>query len=200
MKFAGYLRSQRSELDSRVVHFRPTPFFLRTVEEWNTNIFAAVDAADPRGGLLALQAQYPDLGKGMRTSGAEGLIAGWKALDPFPEVFHFACTDGGWLFLEHIVAQSTQSGDRVVIEAVTLDLNVASNRFGASRSSLRRLLETSYERGLLDAPPQAGKNIILSPLATCSFITFIASFLSYFQDHAAIALARLQAGERRTSS
>ena len=191
MKLGGYISSARSPLDSRVVHMVPTAQFMETVEEWNANIFESVDAAHPQAGLVALSARYPALGQGMRTSGAEGLLAGWKPLDPFPEAFHFAGVDGGWLLMEHIVAAALQEPGQVRIAPVTLNMSVVGKQFGGSRSNLRRLLESAYELGLLDAPPEGGRNILFSSRMVCSFITFIASFLSYFEDHSAIALRRI---------
>jgi hypothetical protein len=192
MKLGGYIRSERSSLDSRVVHMMPTAQFMETVEEWNANIFESIDAAHPQAGLVAKSAQHPALGLGMRTSGAEGLIAGWKPLDPFPEANLFAGVDGGWLLMEHIVAAALQEPGGVRITPVTLNMSAVGKQFGGSRSNLRRLLESAYELGLLDAPPEGGRNVIFSSLMVCSFITFIASFLSYFEDHSAIALGRIE--------
>lgn len=193
MKLGRYLSSARSLLDNRVIHLHPTTQFLATVEEWNGKIFASIDAAHPEAKLVARAAQYPTLGLGMRTSGAEGLIAGWKPLDPFPEAFHFAAVDGGWLLMEHIVAAALQEPTTVRITPVKLNMSAMSQQFGGSRSNLRRLLESGYELGLLDSPPNGGANVVFSARMTCSFITFIASFLSYFEDHSVIALARIEA-------
>lgn len=191
MKLGGYLSAMRSPLDSRVVHLDPTALFEVIVEEWNDNIFASIDAAVPGSGLTALRARHPELGRQMRISGAEGLLAGWDPLGPFPEVFHFASTDGGWLMLEHLVLQSIRGETSIRIEPVTLNMRATAKRFGGSRSNLIRVLEGGYAAGLLDAPSRGGSHIVVSSRMTCAFLAFMASFLGYFQQHTRIALARI---------
>lgn len=192
MKLGDYLTSVRSALDSRIVHLEPTPRFLVTVEEWNDGIFASIDAAHPDERLTELRAVYPDLGRAMRTSGAEGLLAGWDPLAAFPEVTHFAAVDGGWLLMEHVVAETLRQNAGGRTEHVSLNLNAVSTRFGGSRSNLRRMLESAYSLGLLEVPPQNGKRIVFSPRMICAFLTFMASFLGYFQTHSHIALSRVR--------
>jgi hypothetical protein len=193
MKVGGFLSSKRSAIDSRVVHLEPTAQFNQTVEEWNDNIFASIDAAAPECGLASLRVRHPDLGREMRTSGAEGLLAGWKPLDPFPEVFHFTSVDGGWLMMEHIVSRSLCGTRPFSIQPVDLALRSSAKRFGGSRTNLVRVLENGYDSGLLDAPPRGGAHVLFSSRMVCAFLTFIASYLSYFQDHSRIALGRITA-------
>ena len=191
MKLGGYLVAARSPIDSRVVHLEPTPRFMAIVEEWNDQIFAAIDAAVPEGALTGLRARHPELGRHMRTSGAEGLIAGWDPLGPFPEVFHFASSDGGWLMMEHLVLRAMRPDNRIRIEPVALNMRATARQFGGSRSNLIRMLEAGYELGLLELPPRGGSCILLSSRMTCAFLAFMASFLGYFQHHSGIALARI---------
>lgn len=194
MKLGGYLRSVRSELDNRVVHLEPTPHFNQTVAEWNSGIFAAIDAADPNARMLETQAHYPALGEYMRTSGAEGLLDGWLPLDPFPEVFHFAAADGGWLLMEYLVGEAIRHPGPPRLEPINLNMRKMCGQFGGSRSNLRRLLERGYELGLLDAPPKGGAHILLSSRMLCAFLAFLASFLGYFRLHSGIGLERIKAG------
>ncbi len=199
MKLGGYLAASRSTIDSRVVHLEPTALFTRIVEEWNDNIFAAIDAASagaasPLGSLVALRARHPALGRLMRTSGAEGLLAGWDPLGPFPETYHFAATDGGWLMIEHLVIRAIAGQTRVHIEPVALTMRAAAKQFGGSRSNLMRALDSGYATGLLDEPPRGGSHVVLSPRMACAFLAFMASFLGYFEQHARIALGRIEDG------
>lgn len=193
MKLGGFLKSVRSQIDARVVHLEPTPQFMATVEEWNDGIFAAIDAAAPDANLVGLSTRYPALGEGMRTSGAEGLIAGWKPLDPFPEVAHFANADGGWMLMERSVAAALRDPAGLVIAPLSINLRHHGRDFAGSRSNLLRLLEGAYDLGLLDAPPQGGAHIILSSRMLCAFLSFIASYLGYFHHHAKTALADIRA-------
>jgi hypothetical protein len=89
MRVGGYLRQQKSELDSRIKHLEPTKKFVPVVEGWNNRIFQIIDAVIPEGQLAARHGAEPRFGWDMRRRGAEGLIAGFKLLDPFPEVDHF---------------------------------------------------------------------------------------------------------------
>lgn len=194
LKLAGYLSSTRSAADNRVVQLVPTGKFMDVVEAWNMNIFAAIDAAQPAAGLVELAARHPALGREMRTSGAEGLLGGWKPLGPFPEVQQFADCDGGWLTMEHVIGQNIAADGTVTIAPVALNLREIAKRFGGSRSNLLRLLERGLELGLLDEPPRGGAQVVFSSRMVCSYIAFIASFLDNFHRHARIGLGRLQAG------
>jgi len=193
MKLGGYLTATRSQIDSRVVHLEPTANFDAIVETWNEHIFAAIDAAAPEGGLVALHARHRELGRMMRTSGAEGLLAGWEPMGPFPEVFHFAAIDGGWPMMEHLVMRAIGDEGVVRLAPVSLNLRKSADRIGGSRTNLCRALESGYELGLLDAPPHGGAHIVLSSRMACAYLGFMASFLGNFQRHTRIALARLTA-------
>ncbi|PLK27497.1 hypothetical protein [Novosphingobium sp. TH158] len=187
MKLGGYLTPVRSKLDSRVVHLEPTGRFMAIVEEWNDNIFASVDAA-AGSNLLEIRRDFPELGREMRIRGAQGLLAGWQPIDPFPEVLHFAASDGGWLLMEHVALASITGDAELRRSAVELSIRSAAGRFGGSRSNLLRLLASGHEQGLLDEPPGRTGQIRFSDLMICSFLTFMASFLGYFQMHAQAAI------------
>jgi len=195
MKIGGYLVGVRSTIDSRVNYLEPTPAFMAIVEEWNDNIFASIDTAHPEAGFVALRAKHPELGRHMRTSGAEGLLEGWLPLDPFPEVFHFAAVDGGWLLMEHVVINAIQGNTDINLSSTAISMRSAAKQFGGSRSNFMRLLESGYELGLLEMPPHAGCGIVFSNRMTCAFLAFMASFLGYFEMHAHIALERVGAGQ-----
>jgi hypothetical protein len=195
MRAGGYLDSIRSAADSRIVHYAPTPAFMEKVHAWNDGIFAAIDAAKPDCGFLAKQDHIPELGKGMRVSGAERLLTGWKPLDPFPEVTHFANADGGWMLMEQIVARSLCHADGIIVEPVSINLRHFGRDFGGSRSNLLRLLEGAYQAGLLEAPPQGGAHIHFTSRMTCAFLSFIASYLDNYERCTRVALARLAAAE-----
>jgi hypothetical protein len=183
MKLGGYLTSQRSAEDSRVVHLQPTAKFMTTVEEWTEGIFIAIDAAAPEGRLVERRAARFSLGTQMRTNGARGLIEGWKPLDPFPEVALFAGTDGGWMLIEQIVAPALRHAEGLRAEPVSINLRKFAGEVGGSRSNLNRLLNKAYEQGLLDVPPRGGAEIVLSSRMLCAFLAFIASYLSHYQQH-----------------
>jgi hypothetical protein len=183
MKLGGFLTSVRSEQDSRVVHLEPTSLFMRTVDEWTDGIFAAIDAAAPEGRLMIRRALDPGIGMRMRTSGAKGLLDGWQPLAPFPEVTHFASVDGGWMLMEQIVAASLRHPEGLRLEPISINLRTFGRDVGGSRSNLRRVLESAFEQGLLDAPPQGGAHILMSSRMLCAFLTFIASYLSNYQSH-----------------
>jgi hypothetical protein len=200
MKLGGYLSSERSTIDSRVVHMAPTPRFMTIVEEWNDHIFAAIDAGDPAAGLTALRARHPALGEMMRTSGGRGLLGGWSPLGPFPETDFFASVDGGWSLMEYVVGQMMrQERGVVLLTPVDCQLRSKARDFGGSRTNLLRLLESGYEEGLLAEPPRGGNHVLFSSRMVCSYLGFIASYLSNFQRHAAIGLGQLQVVEAQAA-
>jgi hypothetical protein len=166
------------------VHFEPSKAFIDIVEGWNNRILQTIDVVVPEGQLAACHLKHPRFGWEMRKGGAEGVIQGWKLLDPFPEVFHFVTRDGGWMLLLHCAAQSLALGGGSHIAPVSVDLAEFGPRFGVSRSHLRRLLESAYEHGLLAAPPRNGSHIELTPKMLASYLTCMASELDYFRGHA----------------
>ncbi len=183
MRLAGYLSRVKSGQDRRVMRLEPSAEFISVVEGWNNRIFQIIDAIFPEGKLAELDRAAPGFGKDMRIRGAEGLLRGWKLLDPFPEVNHFVSKDGGWMLLLTVVAEALRGSSRE-IAPVSLDLNSFGARFGVSRSHLRRLLEAAYAAGLLDAAPKDGAHILLSPRLVAAFLACMASELSYYRGHA----------------
>lgn len=194
LKLAGYLASERSAIDARVTMLIPTDRFMKIVEQWNDNIFASIDAANPDAALTRWRSVHPELGRGMRTSGAEGLLAGWRPLAAFPEVEHFASSDGGWMMMEYVVARQIGDDGRLRAMPVNLKLRQQAQLFGGSRTNLVRLLDEAAAQGLITEPSKGGQNVVFAPRMTCAFLAFIASYLSNFEHHARIALKRMQDG------
>ncbi len=184
MRVGGYLARSPSASDRRIVRLEPTPQFMATVERWNDGIFQLIDTAQPAAGLVAARARMPELGRMMRQHSAEKILAGWQPLAAFPEVEHFAARDGGWMLLGRAAALSLQRGAG---EPVAIDLNAFGKEFGASRTQLRRILESAHEAGLLEAPPQNGTSIRLSSQLYCAFTTWLALYLASYHDSATTA-------------
>lgn len=184
MRIGGFLHQQKSELDSRVNHLEPTQKFIAIVEGWNNRIFQIIDAVVPQSQLAKAHEVQPRFGWNMRKRGAETMLGGWKLLDPFPEVYHFVASDGGWMLLLHCVAEALRSSAGKLIATVSVDLKPFGKHFGVSRSHLRRLLESAYAERLLDAPPCNGREIKLSARTVAAFLNCMASELSFYRDHA----------------
>ncbi|MGL4406516.1 MAG: hypothetical protein ACRCT6_12190, partial [Notoacmeibacter sp.] len=191
MWLGGFIKRYRSKLDSRIVHFEPSQDFIAIVEGWNNRIFQIIDAVYPEGKLAECHALHQRFGWEMRKGGAQGLLDGWKLLDPFPEVFHFVSRDGGWMLLLHCAFEALRLGNGTHIAPVSVDLAEFGVRFGVSRSHLRRLLEAAYKSGLLSAPPQNGSHIVLAPELLASYLTCMASELDFFQGHSLAAKVNL---------
>jgi AraC-like DNA-binding protein len=186
MRVGGYLARSRSEADGRIVHLEPTPRFIATVERWNDGIFALIDTAMPSAELVAARAHYPALGRDMRRISAEKILAGWKPLAAFPEVEHFAARDGGWMLLARAAALTLAGQEGA---PVSIDLAAFAREFGTSRTQLRRILESAFGAGLLEAPPANGADIRLSSALVCAFAAWLAGYLASYHDSAERALA-----------
>ncbi len=191
MQLAGYVRRRRSKVDKRIVYFEPSPGFIGIVEGWNQRIFQIIDAIDEAGGLAGAHLAHPRFGWEMRERGAQTLLAGWKILEPFPEVEHFVYSDGGWMLLLSCVADALRESGGAEIVPVEIDLGRFGARFGVSRSHLRRLLDQAYARGFLDAPPRNGQHVALAPHLVASFLTCMASELGNYRLWALAAKAEL---------
>jgi DNA-binding MarR family transcriptional regulator len=184
MRVGGYLRRSRSYEDQRVVQLEPTPQFLDIVESWNRRIFQISDSVFAEDHLVDWHKRENRLGWEMRNRGCEALVAGWKLLDPFPEVFHFVSSDGGWMLLLRCAFEALRLGNDQHIMPVSVDLSTFGRRYGVSRSHLRRLLESAYEAGLLRAPPKNGANIVLSKELLASYLNCMAAEISFYRSHA----------------
>ena len=189
MRVGGYLSRNPSSRDARVVELEPTPVFIETVERWNHGIFQMIDAALPGIDLVEKHKRLPRLGWTMRRRSVERVLAGWKPVDAFPEIYMFVAADGGWMLLSYCVAKAVH-GDTIV--PVSVNLSEIGQQYGGSRSHLRRLLETAYAKGYLLAPPSNGSNIVLSPKLVCAYMTWIASYLGGYYRSATDALAELE--------
>ena len=181
MQLARFLYRRRSHTDGRIVHLEPSKEFVQIVEDWNQLLLQIIDAIDATDGLARDHRAHPRFGWDMRERGAQVLLGGWKMLDPFPEVNHFVTSDGGWMLLLSCVAETLRSSNGSEIEPVALNLGTFGARFGVSRSHLRRLLESAYDLGLLDAPPRNGQHIVLSQRLVASFLTCMASELGNYR-------------------
>ena len=189
MRVGGYLSRNPSPRDARVVELEPTPLFIETVERWNQGILQMIDETLPSIGLEEKHKSLPRLGWEMRRRSVERVLAGWKPVEAFPEVFMFVAADGGWMLLSYCVANAVQ-GDEIV--PVSVNLGEIGQQFGGSRSHLRRLLETAYAKGYLLAPPSNGSNVVLSPKLVCAYMAWIASYLEGYRRSAMDALAELE--------
>ncbi len=181
MRVARYLRPVPSEQDKRVLRLEPSEGFVSIVEGWNRRIFEIIDAALPEGRLALSHASHPRFGWRMRWHGAETVLAGWKLLDPFPEVAHFVSRDGGWMLLLTCVDEALRASGGEEIAPVALNLQAFGRRFGVSRSHVRRLLESAHAADLLDAPPHNGAKILLAPRLVAAFLACMASELSNYR-------------------
>jgi hypothetical protein len=192
MGIGGYLHRSRANGDGRVARLEPSEKFVAVVEGWNHLIFEIIDAVLPDDALARSHDQFPRFGWEMRRHGAETLLAGWKLLDPFPEVAHFVSRDGGWMFLLTCVAETLRMGSSREIVPLSINLSSFGARFGVSRSHLRRLLESAYADGLLAAPPKNGSAIMLSNHLVAAFLACMASELGNYRLWALRGRAKLE--------
>jgi hypothetical protein len=192
MRLGGYLRRIRSHDDNRIVQLEPSPQFINIVEGWNNRIFQISDSVFPGDHLALSHSTSTRLGWEMRGRGCEAVMAGWKLLDPFPEVYHFVTSDGGWMLLLRCAGEALRLGKDTHIMPVSVDLASFGAKFGVSRSHLRRVLESAYEKGLLRAPPKNGSNIILSKELLASYITCMAAEISFYRNHGLAGRAELE--------
>jgi len=185
MRIAGYLERGRGRGrgrgDRRAVHLEPTDYFIGIVEGWNHRLLQIIDAIDTGHDLAAAHATDPRFGWNMRRRGAEALLAGWKILDPFPEVCHFVDSDGGWMLLLTFADAALRPSSGREIAPVSMDLAVFGKRFAVSRSHLRRLLESAYDKGLLTEPPRNGQTIVPSSRLLASYVACMASELGNYR-------------------
>lgn len=176
MEQAGYLLAAPSPTDRRITLLSPSPDLQDAIALWESAIFALIDmvaVADP----LAPPPRAPGSGKAMRAEIAKARLAGWNPFLDFPKLAFFATRDGGWRLISRLAALA--SADKAMLRKgiVRIDLQDFARSAGASRSTLRRLLEEAWQAGLLDAPPRNGRHIVPSKLLTSEFRRWLASFV-----------------------
>jgi hypothetical protein len=174
-----------------IVQLEPSSEFINIVEGWNNRIFQISDIVFVKDNLAQSHRDNNRLGWEMRNRGCKSLFEGWKLLDPFPEVFHFVSSDGGWMLLLHCASEALRVGNNQYITPVRVDLATFGAKFGVSRSHLRRLLESAYKEGLLREPPKNGSNIVLSPHLLASYLTCMAAEISFYRAHGLAARTEL---------
>jgi hypothetical protein len=180
----GYLKRIQSRSDSRVTHFEPTPKLMDIVEGWNHEIFKTIDAVFPDGQFAERHLSEPRFGWNMRKHAIEQLLTGWRPFSLFPEVYHFVAHDAGWMLLIHCIGKALQTTSGATIAPVGIDLAEFGAKFAVSRSHLRRLLESAYGAGLLDAPPQNGSHVALSRKLVAAYLMSMAFELQFYRRHA----------------
>jgi hypothetical protein len=184
MWVGGYLKRVQSAVDSRIIHYEVTPKLMDIIESWNHEIFKTIDAVFPAEMLAARHLSEPRFGPNMRVNGVKQVLTGWRPYAVFPEVFHFISHDAGWMLLIHCIGAMMENKDTHSIKPVSVDLPSFGAQFGVSRSHLRRLLETAYDKGLLDAPPKNGSHILPSRRLVASYFLSMAQELQFYRHHA----------------
>ena len=190
MEQAGYLLAALSPADRRVTLLSPSPDLQDGIILWEAAIFALIDmvaAADP---LAARVPRAPGLGKVMREEIVRARLAGWNPFLGFPELAFFATRDGGWRLVSRLAALVSTDEDVIRKGTVQIDLQDFARAAGASRSTLRRLLEEAWQAGLLDAPPRNGRHIVPSKLLMSEFRRWLTSFIEAHRNFAAIGAER----------
>ena len=180
MLFAGYLKRQQCNEDKRVVHLEPTASFVNIVESWTRRVLQSIDTIVPGAALTNCHEDHPRFGWDMREHSTQNVLNGWKPLDPFPEALHFVGSHGGWMLLCRCVSDMLRKS-RTEISPISVDLVAFGKRFGVSRTHLRRMLESAFDKGLLDAPPRNGSNIVMSEKLFASCMAAQASELSNYR-------------------
>ena len=181
---AGFLKREQSIADSRIVHFEPTAKLMQIVEGWNHEIFRTIDRIFPADNLAQRHLSEPLFGRNMRKSGTEQVLTGWRPFGLFPEVYHFVEHDAGWMLLIHGIGAMMKTGGEKTIAPIAVDLAEFGKKFGVSRSHLRRILETAFDKGLLDAPPRNGSHIMLNRKLVASYFMSMALELQFYRTHA----------------
>ncbi|MFM6853744.1 MAG: hypothetical protein ACKOUM_06655, partial [Sphingopyxis sp.] len=137
-------------------------------------------------------------GRKMLSLAAKRRIEKWNTLEAFPEAAHFLTKAGGWSLLsrcvamtlsEQAAADSAPGGAAAEMPVLRVDLAQFSEESGASKSTLRRLLESAYAKGYLMRPPLNGREIQLTQQLVCAFTSWVAT---YFYVHRLCALAPSQ--------
>lgn len=177
MQIGGYLKRQRSEKDSRVVLLVATQKLMHVVEGWNQAMLQIVDTIAPGDDLAQNHISHPEFGRVMRRHGTKEMLNGFRVLDPFPEVLHFLGHDAAWMLLLRATAEVARNGRGEIIVPVSIELASFGKLYGVSRSHLRRVLDSAYDIGLLDAPPRNGSYILPSQKLVASYLTCMASEL-----------------------
>jgi hypothetical protein len=180
----GYLKRQQFTADSRIGHFEPTKKLMTVIDGWNHEIFVAIDEIFPDDGLAARHLSEPRFGWDMRKNGVNQIVTGWKPLDLFPEIFHFISRDAGWMLLIYCVGETMRLKTDDKIIPISVDLARFGARFSVSRSHLRRLLESAYDLGLLDALPRNGNHVVLSKKLIAAYFMSMAFELQFYRKHA----------------
>jgi DNA-binding MarR family transcriptional regulator len=185
LRETGYLASEPMPGDGRQRVLRPTEKALAYYRDWVLVHIRTLALLFPEHDYTAGLEGGPDFLLAQRRAGARVIAQSGQVLARNPEIVLFLKRDAGFLILTILLQSATESG--AMSASPISDL---ADRFGISRTHVRKVLEAAEAAGLLQIRAPAGRAVALSPKLSESFDRYFADLMAVTDLIYAIAMGR----------
>ncbi|HLH90267.1 MAG TPA: hypothetical protein VKX28_17595 [Xanthobacteraceae bacterium] len=146
--------------DRRLRLVRPTQAAHAHDRAWLAAHFAPLAVCYPQHDYAAALRHDPQFHRRFRRAGAPLMRLGAKLMRAVPDMHLFFAAAGGYMVLAALLQAALAAGDGL---HAALPYGHAGERFGLSRTHVRRLLETAQAAGLVRLHERGGRGVEILP-------------------------------------
>ena len=166
----GFMESRMSEVDRRVRILAPTAALRAHDRDWLVAHFAPLDALYPQHDYGHIMRRDPDFQAVYRRTSIAFLPLGAKLLHAVPEMLHVLNHAGGAMVLAALLQAAMSQADMSQADMTQDNLLHAvvpygdvGDRFGVSRTQVRKLLRDLEDAGLVRLHARGGRRVEILP-------------------------------------
>jgi DNA-binding MarR family transcriptional regulator len=185
LRETGYLAIEPMPGDGRQRVLRPTEKALAYYRDWVLVHIRTLALLFPEHDYGAGLEGGPDFLLAQRRAGARVIAQSGQVLARNPDIVLFLKRDAGFLILTILLQSATESGGMSASPVQDL-----ADRFGISRTHVRKVLEAAEAAGLLEIRAPAGRAVALSARLGESFDRYFADLMAVTDLIYAIAVGR----------
>jgi DNA-binding MarR family transcriptional regulator len=182
----GLVELAPSPHDRRLRLLRPTEAARAHDRAWLAAHFAPLAVCYPAHDYVAVLRHDPQFHLRFRRAGAPLMGLGTKLMHAAPDMHLFFAHAGGYMVLAALLQAALAAGDEL---HAALPYGHAGERFGLSRTHVRRLLENAQATGLVRLNERGGRRVEILPRLWASHDRALASRL-YLYDLVHVAASR----------
>jgi DNA-binding MarR family transcriptional regulator len=185
LRATGYLKSSPVPGDRRQSALQPTEKALTYYRDWVSAHIRPLAMIFPDRNYSAGVNGEPDFLLAQRRAGARVIARSGEVLARNPDIMLFLTRDAGYFILTILLQQVRDSGG-----LSAAPLGALSDRFGISRTHVRKVLQTAQAAGLLDILAPGARKVAVTRRLSESFDRYFADLLSVTDLIYAIAVER----------
>ena len=182
----GLVELAPSPHDRRLRLLRPTEAAHAHDRAWLAAHFAPLAVCYPQHDYAAVLRRDPHFHLRFRRAGAPLMRLGAKLMRAAPDMHLFFAHAGGYMVLAALLQAALAAGDEL---HAALPYGHVGERFGLSRTHVRRLLETAQDAGLVRLHERGGRRVEILPRLWASHDSALACRM-YLYDLVHVAASR----------